>query len=125
MKYVAGIITILLTQILLVACAPAIQPPQSDPLKEQLSMLQKQLLTIQKLESETKVRLDESAAALEALTIKLRELELKLEKQAAVRAASVQPQPESKPTPTAQAPQEKKTSPPKQIKTRKKVRRQE
>jgi len=123
MQYSNRMLTILPILFLLAACAP-IQPPPPDPLKEQLSTLQKQLLALQKIQADTSVKLEESNTTIEALTGKVKELE---EKQAR-RPVALQPQPESRPTSSIQSQPEKKPAPvvkKKPVrKSKKKVRRQ-
>jgi len=125
MQYSTRILTMIPILFLLAACAPIQPPPPPDPLKEQLSTLQKQLLALQKIQADTSVKLEESNATIEALTGKVKELE---EKQAR-RPVAIQPQPESRPTPTIQSQPEKKPAPVVKKKparkTKKKIRRQE
>jgi hypothetical protein len=104
---------------LLVACAP-VQPPKPDPLKEDVIILQKQLLELQRLQNETKARLEESNNALAALAGKVHALEgrqtVRVNGQAGTEHKPAGLGPEKKP------PKQKKQS---AKKTRKKVRRQE
>jgi hypothetical protein len=64
----------LLTGLLLVACTPA-QLPQPDPLKDEVIILQKQLLELQKLQLETKTKLAEATTTIDALSVKIKALE--------------------------------------------------
>ena len=84
-----------------------------------MTTLQKQLLELQKIQQETKSKLDESRASIDALTTKVKELEEKTARPVP------QPQIESKPTPTVQPQPEKKKPVKKQVKKKKPVRRQE
>ena len=114
MRSIVRILTILLlTLLFLTACASA--PPKPDPLKEELIILQKQLLELQKLQNETKLRLDESTAAVELLSTRIKSLE---ERQARPVSAP-QLEPVKKP-----APAEAKKPAKKPVKKKKKVRRQ-
>lgn len=102
------------------ACGPAKQP-MPDPIREEVIVLQKQLLELQNLQNETRARLEESSAAVAALSARLQALE---EKQAA-KATAVAPAPVNPgrtPAPAVvKAADKKKTA----KKPRKKVRRQE
>jgi hypothetical protein len=64
----------LLTCLFLVACTPA-QLPQPDPLKDEVVILQKQLLELQKLQLQTKTKLAEATTTIDALSIKVKALE--------------------------------------------------
>ena len=68
----------MLLPLILAACATA-QPPQPDPLREQLAILRKQLLELQVLQNDTRTKLDEKTGIIESLTIKLTTLEEKLQ----------------------------------------------
>ncbi len=115
MRSIVRILTILLlTLLFLTACASA--PPKPDPLKEELIILQKQLLELQKLQNETKLRLDESTAAVELLSTRIKSLE---ERQAARPVSAPQLEPVKKP-----AAAEAKKPAKKPVKKKKKVRRQ-
>ena len=59
---------------LLVGCAP-VQPPKADPLQEEVIILQKQLLELQKVQNETKTRLEESSGIIAGLSAKVQALE--------------------------------------------------
>jgi TolA-binding protein len=98
--------------LLVTACATA-QPPQPDPLREEVTTLQKQLLELQKLQNETKAKLDESNATIDALSIKIQTLE---QRQGAKQTTLVQAGSKSSKAATKKKPAKK---------TRKKVRRQE
>lgn len=106
MKRLAGLLTIL-PIILLAACAP-IEPPPPDPIREEITILQKQLLEVQKTSNENKLKLDEATNTINTLNAKIKELE---EKQA-VRYAPAQP--------TAKAAPAKKKPVKKQVKKKKK-----
>lgn len=75
--------------LLLVSCASSRQaaPPQVDPTKEQLLILQKQILELQALQAETRKKLDEQTAATESLAGRLKTVE---EQRAAYSAAAEQ-----------------------------------
>jgi hypothetical protein len=64
----------LFTCLFLFACAPA-QLPQPDPLKDEVVILQKQLLELQKLQLETKTKVDEAATTIGMLSVKMKALE--------------------------------------------------
>lgn len=116
MKHLKAIFAVL-SLFLITACAS--EQPKPDPIKEELTILQKQFLELQKIQNETKTKLDESTATINTLSGKLQTLE---ERQA-VRAVS-QAQIASKQTGTSP---DKKTTAKKKIKkkTKKKVRRRE
>ena len=59
---------------LVVGCTPA-QLPQPDPLKDEVVILQKQLLELQKLQLQTKTKLAEATTTIDALSIKVKALE--------------------------------------------------
>lgn len=117
MKYCTGILAVLSVS-LITACA-SVEKPKPDPIKEELSILQKQLLELQRLQNDTKAKLDESTAAINNLSVKI----MALEERQVLRPAS-RSQIASKPAIIAA---DKKTPVPKK-KTKKaktKVRRQE
>ena len=94
------------------SCAPIEQPPQ-DPTKEQLTLLQKQFLELQKIQIDTKMKLDESTSTIDALTARLRTLEEKqhIRPAAAVESAPTEPtkiEPEKKQTPVKKKAKKKK-----------------
>jgi hypothetical protein len=64
--------------LILAACA-TVQPPQPDPLQEQLSIMRKQLLELQVLQNDTRAKLDEKTGVIDTLAIKLNTLEEKLQ----------------------------------------------
>jgi len=64
-----------LTAFMLASCAAATPPPPVDPVKEQISVLQKQLLELQKNQNETRKKVDEHAAAGQALSARVKTLE--------------------------------------------------
>jgi len=92
------------TLFVLTACGPSKQPPTVDPLKEQITVLQRQLLELQKVQLDTRKKVDEQAASQatvnDSLTTRIKALDKALEdhKTAAPPAAPV-----VKPTSTAQA----------------------
>jgi hypothetical protein len=49
--------------------------PQPDPLKDEVIILQKQLLELQKLQLETKTKLIEATATIDTLSVKMKALE--------------------------------------------------
>jgi len=111
--------------LLAAACAP-VQPPRPDPVKEELAILQKQLLELQKLQNDTKAKLDESTATIDALSAKVSALETRQAASPVVYAPAADPAPVI----TAQAknaPAVNKKKPAKKPvkKKKKKVRRQE
>lgn len=116
MKHYKGIFVVLS---LFVISACASEQTRPDPVKEELITLQKQLLELQKLQNETKTKLDESTATINVLSGKLQTLE---ERQAvrAVSRSQIAPK-------QATTNQNKKISPAKKKskKRTKKVRRQE
>ena len=59
----------------LIACAPAVQPQPADPVKTQITVLQKQLLELQNLQNENRRKVDEQATITEALSSKVKALE--------------------------------------------------
>jgi hypothetical protein len=64
------------TVFMLAACAPKTPPPPPvDPFKEQLSVLQKQLLELQNNQNDTRKIVDEQAAAVQTLSTKVKTLE--------------------------------------------------
>ncbi|HAK59918.1 MAG TPA: hypothetical protein DCO77_05980 [Nitrospiraceae bacterium] len=66
---------------LLVSCAP-MEPshPQPDPTQEQISLLQKQLLEMQKVQNDTRSKLDEILNSMSALSARIKKLEGKRSK---------------------------------------------
>ena len=116
---------ILPSLLLLTACVTAPPPQPASPSEEQFAILQKQMLELQKIQNDTKTKLDEAYAAMNALSAKVKALE---EKQAVSK-----PQLETGATPTIQAASvksvKKKTPAPKKKSTakkkKKKIRRQE
>ncbi len=110
-----------LSMLFIAACAPV--QPKPDPVKEELAVLQQQLLELQKLQNDTKAKLDESTATIDALSVKIN----LLEERRVVRTSASQAQLESGPTTTAPVKKavEKKKKPAKKVKKKKKVRRQE
>lgn len=119
MKYCAMILAVL-SMLFIAACAPV--QPKPDPVKEELAVLQQQLLELQKLQNDTKARLDESTATIDALSVKINLLE-----ERRVRTSASQAQLETGPTTTAPVKKavEKKKKPAKKVKKKKKIRRQE
>ena len=63
--------------LLLTACASGKKslPPPVDPVKEQITILQKQLLELQNVQNETRRKLDEQANAVNALNARINALE--------------------------------------------------
>lgn len=61
------------------ACGPSKQPPPVDPLKEQISVVQRQLLELQKVQLETRNKVDEQAAINETLSAQVKALGMALE----------------------------------------------
>jgi len=112
MRSITTFFLALVFPLLLAACATA-QPPQPDPLMEQLSLLRKQLLELQVLQNDTRSKLDQKNGDIETLTVKLNALEEKL--QVLSRSPG-----------TAKAPATARNSPVKKTaKKKKQVRRQE
>jgi len=72
MRYRVRLLTIIpaLALLFFASCAPIETPPQ-DPTKEQITLLQKQLLELQKIQNDTKTKLDE----IDSLTERLKTLE--------------------------------------------------
>lgn len=99
MKYHARLLLILLSSVSLhfAACAP-VEPPQppQDPTKEQIVLLQKQLLELQKVQNDTKAKLDESLSTIEILNEKLKALE-ENPRPKPTPAAAIEPKPEAAP----------------------------
>ena len=106
-----------LSSLFLVTACASVEQPKPDPVKEELTLLQKQLLELQKLQNETRAKLEESTATITLLSSKIQSLE---ERQPVPRTA-VQTQIESKPAPSP----DKKKPVTKKKKTKKKTRRQE
>lgn len=113
MKHFTPLLAVL--SLFLIAACASVEEPKPDPVKEEISILQKQLLELQKLQNETKSKLDESNATVNALSVKIQALE---ERQTA--RVVTQAQIDSKPTTKTPAAAKKKTK-----KVKKKVRRQE
>lgn len=118
MRYRVRILTIIpaLAGLFFASCAPMEQPPQ-DPTKEQITLLQMQLLELQKIQIDTKTKLDESTSTIDALTARLRTLEEKQHiRPAAPPASEVESasgetkkiEPEKKQTPVKKKPVKKK-----------------
>ena len=61
--------------LVLIGCAPAVQPQPVDPAKGQITVLQKQLLELQNLQNENRKKVEEQAAITEALSSKVKALE--------------------------------------------------
>ncbi|OGW41625.1 MAG: hypothetical protein A2010_14900 [Nitrospirae bacterium GWD2_57_9] len=117
MKYFRGIGV--LSLFLITACASS-QQARQDPLREEVAVLQKQLLELQQVQNDTKTRLEESNATISALSVKLKSLEERPSLRAAApMSAGLRT---ATPVPDAKTPVSKKK--PKK-KTKKKVRRQE
>lgn len=114
MKTINKVLMIL--PILMTACATA-GPPEPDPIKEQITLLQKQILEVQKAGMDNKQALDEALTTIQSLTSKVKEME---ERQSLAAA----------PPPVVQTPEEKKQEPVvkkkpvKKLKKKKKIRRQ-
>ncbi|MHB8843915.1 MAG: hypothetical protein ACYC7L_04130 [Nitrospirota bacterium] len=72
--------TLLLAAVLsAAACGPSKQPPPVDPLKEQISVVQRQLLELQKVQLETRRKVDEQTAVNETLSAQVKALDKALE----------------------------------------------
>ena len=83
------------------ACGPSKQPPTVDPIKEQITVLQRQLLELQKVQLDTRKKVDEQAAVNDALSSKVTAMDKALEEHKAATpppAAAI-----VKPTSSAQA----------------------
>src|SRR3990170_4821223 len=121
MRYRIRILTIIpaLALLFFASCAPIEQPPQ-DPTKEQLTLLQKQFLELQKIQIDTKMKLDESTSTIDALTARLRTLE---EKQHIRPAAAPATAVESAPTEPTKIEPEKKQTPVKKKAKKKKAKK--
>ena len=106
----------------LIACAPATQTQPVDPVKAQITVLQKQLLELQNLQNENRRKVEEQATIAATLTLKVKALE---ERQSLAPASSPSPHKiTSIPSSTQKiAPEKKKTA--KKKKKKKTVRRQE
>jgi len=105
------------------ACGPAKKPqPTIDPVKEQITILQKQLLELQNSQNETRRRVDEQASAANALSGRVRSLE---EQRTPLPPAASSATLSSKQTATRQiAPAKKPAKKPVKKKKKKPVRRQ-
>ena len=121
MRYRVRILAIIpaLAVLFFASCAPIEQPPQ-DPTKEQITLLQKQLLELQKIQIDTKTKLDESTSTIDALTARLRTLE---EKQHIRPAAPPAPEVESASGDTKKIEPEKKKAPVKKKPVKKKAKK--
>jgi outer membrane biosynthesis protein TonB len=121
MKYRVRILTVIpaLAVLFFASCAPIEQPPQ-DPTKEQITLLQKQLLELQKIQIDTKTKLDESTSTIDALTARLRTLE---EKQHIRPAAAPAQEVESASDETKKIEPEKKQPPVKKKPVKKKAKK--
>jgi hypothetical protein len=121
MRYRVRILAIIpaLAVLFFASCAPIEQPPQ-DPTKEQITLLQKQLLELQKIQIDTKTKLDESTSTIDALTARLRTLE---EKQHIRPAAPPAPEVESASGETKKIEPEKKQTPVKKKPVKKKAKK--
>lgn len=106
-----SVILAIMSLFLITACA-SVEQPKPDPVKEELTLLQKQLLELQKQQNETREKLQESTATITLLSAKIQSLE---ERQPVPRTV-VQTQVES---PDKKKPVTKKKKP------KKKTRRQE
>jgi uncharacterized coiled-coil protein SlyX len=71
----AKLFALLLPFLLFSACAAKKQPDPLAPLKEDISLLQKQHLELQKQLTETQIKLEESTAAVQNLASRLQALE--------------------------------------------------
>lgn len=63
------------TALLLSACAARQPHPTVDPTKQQITILQKQLLELQNIQNETRLKIDQQTAATEALSARIKSLE--------------------------------------------------
>lgn len=92
------------------ACGPSKQPPPVDPLKEQISVVQRQLLELQKVQLETRKKVDEQAAVNETLSAQVKALDKALEDH---KNAAPPPAPAlTKPQPTGEAAAKKPSTKP-------------
>lgn len=121
MRYRVRLLTIIpaLALLFFASCAPIETPPQ-DPTKEQITLLQKQLLELQKIQNDTKTKLDESTSTIDALTERLKTLE---ERQHIRHAAPPEPTVESAPAETKKIEPEKKQAPLKKKPAKKKAKK--
>jgi hypothetical protein len=108
-------ILVILSVFLVSSCAPL--QPQPDPVREEVAILQKQLLELQNLQNETKARLDAAASTIGALSLKLQDLE---QRQSAREARVIPAAVESKPAAVTSGSKAAAKKAPKK-KTRKKV----
>lgn len=76
MKYPRSVLAVLFA-VLLAGCAPK-QPPKPDPIREDVTIIQKQLLELQLLQNENRAKLEESTAIITTLSEKIRSLEARL-----------------------------------------------
>jgi outer membrane biosynthesis protein TonB len=121
MRYRARLLTIVPALALLycTSCAP-VEPPPQDPTKEQITLLQKQLLELQKIQNDTKAKLDESTGTIDTLTSRLKTLE---ERQHIRPVAPPPPVVESTPADTKKIEPEKKQPPVKKKPAKKKAKK--
>lgn len=110
----------LLTSLFLAACTPA-QLPQPDPLKDEVIILQKQLLELQKLQLETKTKLAETTTTIDLLSIKMKALE---DRQSKAQATQAGPKPAARLEQDTPAAKKKPATRP-SGKKKKQIRRQE
>ena len=121
MRYRARLLTAIpaLALLFCASCAPIETPPQ-DPTKEQITLLQKQLLELQKIQNDTKAKLDESTSTIDTLTARLKTLE---ERQHIRPVAPPPPVVESTPPDTKKIEPEKKQPPVKKKPVKKKAKK--
>lgn len=121
MRFIAKVLVIVPFTLILMACAP-VPPPQPDHFNdEQLDILQKQLLELQKIQNDTKTKLDDAQAVIQSLSIKVKALEEK-------QAVAISARHETRQTTAVQKkPGKASTTASKQknLRKKKKVRRQE
>ncbi len=96
----------------LAGCASPKAPPPVDPTKEQIAILQKQLLELQTAQNETRKKLDEQMTLISSLSDRVKSAEDRL---------ALPPQKQTSSNPTAPAKKDAKGS----TKKKKPVRRQE
>ncbi len=109
---------LIILPILLTACASA-GPPEPDPIKEQITLLQKQILEVQKAGNDNKAKLDEAMTTIQTLTSQLKEMDERRSVAAAPAPQMTQAPEEKKPEPAV-----KKKKPVKKVKKKKKIRRE-